>query len=176
MTGLNSISPTQTLVPSSISYGAAVLSPFALKHNKINWSQKMTSTHKDGAICWKCIHLHFGHKKFITFPKQYWPIWSDQMIKYIFQTLEKYFGQYGQPILANTKTLRFFNGHNGLTEFNCKNSDWNFFHMSKQSDHFGQKLFGRSANFTVASVVWPKWPLENSPLLTVVIGMSYHLI
>ena len=45
------------------------------------------------------------------------------MIKYIFQTVENYFGQYGQTILATTKTLRFYNGHNGLTEFTCKNMD-----------------------------------------------------
>ena len=106
-----------------------------------------------------CTVDHCGHKKFKIFPKKYWPKWSDQMIKYIFQTLKNYFGQYGQTIFATTKTLRFYNGHNGLTEFTCKNSDWIFFHMSKQSDHFGQKLFGRSENFTVASLVWPKWPL-----------------
>ena len=41
------------------------------------------------------------------------------MIKYMFQTLKKYFGQCGQTILATTKNWRFYNGHNGLTEFTC---------------------------------------------------------
>ena len=45
------------------------------------------------------------------------------MIKYIFHTLKIYFGQYGQTILATTKALRFYNGHNGLTECTCKSSD-----------------------------------------------------
>ena len=44
-------------------------------------------------------------------------------------------------------------GHNGLTEFTCKNLGRISFHMSKQSNHVGQKLFGRSANFAVASLV-----------------------
>ena len=65
---------------------------------------------------------HCGHKKFKTFPKKYWPKWSDQMIKYIFQTLKNYFGRYSQTILATTKTLGFYNDHNGLTEFTCKSS------------------------------------------------------
>ena len=34
-----------------------------------------------------CTVDHCGHKKFKIFPKKYWPKWSDQMIKYIFQTL-----------------------------------------------------------------------------------------
>ena len=55
--------------------------------------------------------------------KKYWPKWSDQMIKYIFQTLKKYFDQRGQTILATTKTLRFYHGHNGLTEFTYQYSD-----------------------------------------------------
>ena len=55
--------------------------------------------------------------------KKYWPKWSDQMIKYIFQTLKKYFGQYGQTILATTKTLRFYNGNDGLTEITNQNKD-----------------------------------------------------
>ena len=73
--------------------------------------------------CWYSWPL--WSQKIQNFPKKYWPKWSDQMIKYIFQTYsKKYIGQNGLNILATTKTLRFYNSHNGLTEFTCKISNW----------------------------------------------------
>ena len=69
------------------------------------------------------------------------------MVKYIFQTLQQYFGRYSQTILATTKTLRFYNGRNGLTEFTCKNPDWIFFSHVKTVGPFLPKTFWKICKF-----------------------------
>ena len=102
---------------------------------------------------WSCLHYRWPLRlqKFKTFSRKYWPKLSDQMIKYIFHILKNYFGQYGQTILATTKTLRFYSGHNGLP-LPAKIRTELFFTCQNSQNNLAKKFLG-----DLLILQWPVW-------------------